>query len=155
MDKSSLKTAQLSRHVGIFFICVVLLSGCQNQNTATATIDGKVFYLETARTAGQKAKGLSGRNFLASHSGMIFLYDQPQTLSFWMKDTLIPLQIIFVNGCEIVDIQKMSVEPNPSNPQKTYVSKYPADKAIEVNMNFVPENIVGQKIDELCYQSTD
>lgn len=81
---------------------------------------------------------------------MIFLYDKSSYLQFWMKDTLIPLQIIFVNGCEIVDIQEMAVEKDPANPQKIYRSQELADKAIEVNRLTFQKEIVGQKVNSLC-----
>ncbi len=113
------------------------------------TIDNKTYRLEEARTDAEKSKGLSGRQNLDADAGMIFYFDKPDYLSFWMKDTLIPLQIIFVNGCEIVDIQEMAVESDPTNPQKTYKSKMIADKAIELNANSVQEYI-GQKINNLC-----
>lgn len=126
-----------------------MLFGC-NKNSLDATIDGQKFKLEIAKTVDEKAQGLSGRKKLNKSSGMIFLYDKPQILSFWMKDTLIPLQIIFVDGCKIVDIQEMTVENDPRNPQKTYFSKQPADKAIELNLGTIDSNNVYKEIAELC-----
>ena len=114
------------------------------------TINSKSYSLETARTGAERAKGLFERESLADNSGMIFYFEKLDYLSFWMKDTLIPLQIIFVNGCEIVDIQEMSVEPDATNQQKTYKSSVLADKAIELNANSISEKIIGQQIRELC-----
>ena len=131
----------------------LILAGCtKNINSdkmIDPTINSKSYSLETARTGAERAKGLSERESLADNSGMIFYFEKLDYLSFWMKDTLIPLQIIFVNGCEIVDIQEMAVESDPTNPQKTYKSKMIADKAIELNANSVQEYI-GQKINNLC-----
>jgi len=127
----------------------ITLFGCV-KNSLGATIDGKKFKLEVAKTVDEKAQGLSGRKKLNKSSGMIFLYDKPQILSFWMKDTLIPLQIIFVDGCKIVDIQEMTVENDPRNPQKTYFSKQPADKAIELNTGSISDGVIGKTINELC-----
>lgn len=67
-----------------------------------------------------------------------------------MKNTYIPLQIIFIDGCTVVDIQEMTVEKNPANPEKLYRSKHPADKVIELNSQSVSEKIIGLKINELC-----
>lgn len=134
------------------FIATVLsfvLFGCNN-NLINATIDDQEFKLEIAKTVEEKARGLSGRKKLNKDSGMIFLYNQPQTLSFWMKDTLIPLQIIFVDGCTIVDIQEMGVEKNPSNPTKNYMSQALADKAIELNSGSVSKSEIGKSIAQLC-----
>lgn len=129
------------------------LCGCnltKTEKTMKVTINNNKYTLEVARTEGEKTKGLGGRNTLDKNGGMIFLYDKTNYLNFWMKDTLVPLQIIFVDGCKIVDIQEMAVEKDPAKPQKNYMSRAKADRAIELNKNSVPENVVGQKINELC-----
>lgn len=81
---------------------------------------------------------------------MLFLFDDKNYLQFWMKDTLIPLEIIFIDGCKIVDVQSMPVEKDPQNPQTIYRSKEPADKAIEINENSFSKETIGQEIDQLC-----
>jgi len=139
----------------ILIICasLITLTGCNwknMENIQKVTLNNKKYTLEIAQTEAEKRKGLGGRETLESGSGMIFLYNQADYLQFWMKDTLVPLQIIFVNKCEIVDIQEMAVEKDPANPQTIYKSKAKADRAIELNTNSVPENIVGQKIEQLC-----
>ncbi|MDQ3246588.1 MAG: DUF192 domain-containing protein [Pseudomonadota bacterium] len=54
------------------------------------------FTVEVARAPQEQANGLMHRQSLAPDRGMIFPYDPPQPASFWMKNTLIPLDIIFV-----------------------------------------------------------
>lgn len=54
------------------------------------------FVVEVARTPQEQARGLMFRQSLAPDRGMLFPYDPPQPASFWMKDTLIPLDIIFI-----------------------------------------------------------
>jgi uncharacterized membrane protein (UPF0127 family) len=54
------------------------------------------FTVEVARTPQEQAKGLMYRKALAGDRGMIFPYAPPQMASFWMKNTLIPLDIIFI-----------------------------------------------------------
>ena len=61
------------------------------------TINNKHYDVEEAVTQEQKEKGLQNRDLLAKDKGMIFYYDVPQTVSFWMKDVKIPLDIIFIN----------------------------------------------------------
>jgi len=132
---------------------LITLSGCNwknMENTQKVTLNNKKYTLEVARTEEEKRKGLGGREVLNDGDGMIFLYDKTDYLNFWMKDTLIPLQILFVNKCEIVDIAEMAVEKDPANLQKIYKSKAKADRAIELNIKSVPENIIGQKIEQLC-----
>lgn len=116
-------------------------------------ISGKSYQLEIAQTPQERIAGLSGRKAIKNNSGMLFLFEKPEILSFWMKDTIIPLQIVFINGCTIVDIQEMSVEADPANPQKKYHSKFPADKAIELNPNTVSIDNIGASIQDLCLQN--
>lgn len=144
------------KQILIVSIFMIATTGCNltemdnADNTIKATINNKKYTLEVARTEEERRKGLGGRSALGKNSGMIFLYDQADYIQFWMKNTLIPLQILFVNKCEIVDIQEMTVEKDPANPQTIYKSKVAADKAIELNIKSVPENIIGQRIEQLC-----
>lgn len=52
--------------------------------------------LEVARTEGQREYGLMNRTSIAPRTGMIFVFSQDGSQSFWMKDTLVPLDMIFV-----------------------------------------------------------
>lgn len=67
---------------------------------ATATVETgsgtHIFNVEIARTAEQQSQGLMYRQRLAPDAGMLFLYAAPEQASFWMKNTYIPLDIIFV-----------------------------------------------------------
>ena len=56
------------------------------------------FMVEVARTPWQQERGLMFVRSLAPDRGMIFPYDPPQPVSFWMKNTLIPLDMIFIRA---------------------------------------------------------
>ncbi len=62
----------------------------------TCTIDQ--FTFEIAQTDAEKAQGLMNRKNLCANCGMIFVYPDEQIRSFWMKDTLIPLDIYFFDA---------------------------------------------------------
>ena len=74
------------------------------------------FVVEVARTPEQQANGLMNRQSMASDRGMIFPYAPPQPVAFWMKNTYIPLDLIFISpGGRILRIEEnavpMSLEP--------------------------------------------
>jgi uncharacterized membrane protein (UPF0127 family) len=52
--------------------------------------------LETATTPQEQERGLMSRTSLPVHTGMLFVFDRDDPVSFWMKDTLVPLDMIFV-----------------------------------------------------------
>jgi uncharacterized protein len=96
--------------------------------------------VEIADTDAEWQTGLMGRTTLEGDAGMLFVFDQEQTLSFWMKDTLIPLSIAYIDAeGRIVDIQDM--QPLDDIPPQ-YVSAEPARYALEVNQGFFEERSV-------------
>lgn len=58
---------------------------------------GNCLTLEIADTAGARARGLMGRTSLAADAGMLFVFPEDGNYSFWMKDTLIPLDMIWLD----------------------------------------------------------
>jgi uncharacterized membrane protein (UPF0127 family) len=66
----------------------------------TVQSDGRThrFTVEVARTVEEQATGLMLRSSLAPDRGMVFPFDTPREASFWMKNTLIPLDMIFVRA---------------------------------------------------------
>jgi uncharacterized membrane protein (UPF0127 family) len=71
-----------------------------------------------ADSAEEQRQGLMGVETLGEDRGMAFVYDDPTTGSFWMKDTLIPLSIAFVDDDRIVAIEEMT--PCETDPCPTW-----------------------------------
>ena len=61
------------------------------------TIGNKQFKVKEAKTEEEKRDGLQGVKELPQNEGMIFYFDEPDLVEMWMRDTLIPLDIIFIN----------------------------------------------------------
>ena len=88
------------------------------------------FSVEIARTPEQQQLGLMFRRKLAADAGMLFLYERPYRISMWMKNTLIPLDMIFIGvDGRIVDIAQRTV---PHSVEPIYAGK-PAIAVLEVN----------------------
>ena len=70
----------------------------------------KTFDVEIAKSPEQQAQGLMYRRSMLANAGMLFVYDRPQPASYWMKNTFIPLDMIFIgaNG-HIVNIRQRTV----------------------------------------------
>ncbi len=93
---------------------------------------------EVADTPALREKGLMGRSNLSENRGMLFVFNQSAPRTFWMANTPLPLEIVFIDDTGvIVDIQEMApcTSPSPSA-CPVYVSAAPARYALEVNAGF-------------------
>ncbi|MEO8618624.1 MAG: DUF192 domain-containing protein [Sphingomicrobium sp.] len=93
--------------------------------------------VEIARTDKEQAYGLMNRQSLDPDRGMIFPYDPPQDVSFWMRDTFIPLDLIFIApGGKIARIEAsavpLSLEPIPSGQKIEAVLEIAGGRAEEL-----------------------
>ena len=107
---------------------------------ATASIGACELYLEVADDPEERAVGLMGRESLGRDRGMLFVFADDQILGFWMKGTLIPLDIVFINGDSVVvDVQTMRPERETAPNLPITRSAVPARYAIEVNEGIAAE----------------
>ncbi len=115
-----------------------LKSATKNENlgqmlpiSAKATIGGEQIELEVAKTPREKAIGLMYREFLPANRGMVFNFDPPQFVGFWMKNVSIPLDMVFLRNNRVVAIAA-NVPPCKSNPCPTYGPQTKIDRVIEL-----------------------
>jgi uncharacterized membrane protein (UPF0127 family) len=93
------------------------------------SLGGRPFRLEVAATDDVRQKGLMRRPALAPDGGMIFVFPREQELGFWMKNTAVPLDIVYVDaGGRVVSVKQMA----PYDLGRTS-SDGPAKYAIELN----------------------
>lgn len=77
------------------------------------------YYLEVADEAHELARGLMHRHEMVDDMGMIFMFDQDAPRSFWMRNTFIPLDMIFVTSEGVVDSFVEDAEPRTDTPRRS------------------------------------
>jgi uncharacterized membrane protein (UPF0127 family) len=127
----------------LFLLCCQCILSCSREpprfelEKTEMAIDGKTIVVEIARKTDEQARGLMFRRSLGRDEGMIFVYDSPRYLSFWMKNTRIPLSIAFIDGKgRVVQIEKMK----PYDTRTRYRSKVPVPYALEMNQGWFRKN---------------
>ena len=151
MDSSFRIGRSIYFHITLLFLLLPTLLGCSNhspisnKNTYEIIINDKISHAEVAFTQKDRTIGLMFRDRLDNDHGMLFIYPQEQNLSFWMKNTKIPLSIAFINSKEIItQIDSMAPYSLMSHTSKEKV-KY----ALEMEENWFRKNgiTVGSKVD--------
>mgnify|MGYP002850835509 CR=1 FL=1 len=99
--------------------------------------------VEVADSDAERSQGMMYRKTWGNIDGMLFVFPQERKLSFWMKNTLLPISIGFFSAQKIlVDIQDMQVL-GPEQKPKNYESRAPAKYALEVPKGWFEKNKVG------------
>ena len=127
--------------------CLLLFSACTSSGVTFFTDNGKVnVAVELAVTNEARSHGLMNRTSL--DGGMLFVFDEEAKRTFWMKNTLIPLDMVFVGSDLTINEIKENIPPCTADPCPVYPSINPAQYVIELNAGFAKQNHlkVGQKI---------
>ena len=137
MAKKSMKLLQFF----LFIFLLIFLSSCAKKTggqTQTSIYIGKNLIKINAELADdnqERENGLMFREHLNKNSGMLFVFENEEQQTFWMKNTLIPLDIIFIDKAfKIIDI-KYAI-PCDKGPCRLYESTKPAKYVLEMNGNF-------------------
>ena len=118
-------------------------------STETVTIDNTIFTVDVARTTAQQARGLSGRTSLASNSGMLFPFNPPQQPQFWMIKMNFPLDFVWIDKGQIVDITRKVPAPLPNTPTNQlplYSPKTVVNNVLEINAGASNNFKIGDKV---------
>ncbi len=113
-------------------------SGISNNNFYEIKISGKNAHVEIASTGEERTLGLMHREKLDKDHGMLFIFPQEQYLSFWMKNTKIPLSIAFINSRGVVT-QIESMLPNSLD---THSSTRKVRYALEMEKGWFKKNSI-------------
>ncbi len=92
-----------------------------------------VFDVEIADSFSERREGLMRRSFLGEKAGMFFVFEVPKVENFWMKNTLIPLDIIYFDeNYRVVHIVK-NAQPCEEDKCPSFSSVYPVKYVLEIN----------------------
>lgn len=115
------------------------MQSSQNAETKMPTIlvGTKKLEVEIVQSDEERMRGLMHREQLGENEGMLFVFEEAQIQSFWMRNTFIPLDIAFIdaNG-KIIDVQRME----PLDETKSYFSPAPVPYVLEVNAGWFERN---------------
>lgn len=98
-----------------------------------ACINEICFNVELAETQAERQQGLMRRQFIDQNSGMLFIFDNENFHLFWMKNTLIPLDIIWINKDNKIVHIEYNVLPCKEDPCTYYTPKEKALYVLEIN----------------------
>jgi uncharacterized membrane protein (UPF0127 family) len=103
--------------------------------------------VEVVTRSDEMARGLMYRRSLGKNSGMLFIFRREEPQSFWMKNTLIPLDMIFISR-NLVIVEITTMQPCITDPCPDYTSRQPAQYVLEVNAGYCRSHniIIGDKV---------
>ena len=116
-----------------FLVLLSLLSGCASAGS-WVELGGQRYQVEVADDDAERARGLMFRDELAAGTGMIFLHDREEPQAYWMKNTKIPLDILYFDNARKLVAQQRDVPPcTAGDACPPYPSNAPARYVLELN----------------------
>ncbi|TAA37063.1 MULTISPECIES: DUF192 domain-containing protein [Pseudoxanthomonas] len=113
-------------------LLLICTTGCAR--TPWVELAGQRYQVEIADQEGERQRGLMFRDELAADHGMLFIHEDEQPLSYWMKNTHIPLDILYFDHDLKLVGQQRDVPPcSAGNACPSYPSKAPALYVLELN----------------------
>ena len=118
----------------IAFVLSLSTSGCGNTKDHWVELGGQRFQVEIADNDEERARGLMFRESMDEGRGMLFIHDDQQPLAYWMKNTKIPLDILYFDSGKHLVSQQRDVPPcSLGNRCPPYPSDAPALYVLELN----------------------
>ena len=98
----------------------------------TVQLHGQQFTIELATTDAARTQGLMNRTHLAADHGMLFVFAESAPQAFWMKNTLIPLDILYFDDARRLVSMQLNVPPCKADPCAVYPSNAAARYVLEL-----------------------
>lgn len=102
-------------------------------NNEKAIINNQTFNLEIADEDKEKQIGLSGRKSLPQNKGLLFIFNKSDYYSFWMKNMLFPIDLIFINEDKVVSVYENLKPPSSEDNLSIIQPEEPANMVLEIN----------------------
>ncbi|OGY92765.1 MAG: hypothetical protein A3B31_03215 [Candidatus Komeilibacteria bacterium RIFCSPLOWO2_01_FULL_53_11] len=128
-----------------FLLATLFLGGCAAQQSSQLSLTNRVRVgdrevdVQVAHSAADQERGLGGVPSLSWDEGMLFVFSEAESHTFWMQGMLMPIDIIWISGDRVVGIEK-SVPPPEAGAEgqdlALYPSPQPVDRALEVRSGF-------------------
>ena len=117
----------------VLLVLALSSSGCANAGN-WVELGGQRYPVEVADDDAERARGLMFRDELAPGTGMIFLHEREEPQAYWMKNTKIPLDILYFDSARKLVAQQRDVPPcSAGNGCPPYPSNAPARYVLELN----------------------
>ena len=113
---------------------LLALSACASARTPGVEVGGERFQVEVADDDAERARGLMFRDAMADDHGMLFIHDRQEPQAYWMKNTRIPLDILYFDRDRRLVSQQRDVPPCSAGDRcPPYPSRAPAQYVLELN----------------------
>lgn len=122
------------------FVTLVFLAACSQVSSPFVEFGDSKFFVKVVETPEDLQKGLMFVESMPENEGMLFIFDDFAPRTFWMKNTLIPLDMIFVDENFVVVDVKEDVPPCKADPCETYPSEFSSKFVVELNAGSVKEH---------------
>ena len=114
--------------------CLLLIAGCASATSHWVELGGKRYDVEIADTDAERERGLMFRDVLAADRGMLFIHEREAPQAYWMKNTHIPLDILYFDNSRRLVSQQRDVPPcSLGDACPSYPSQAPARYVLELN----------------------
>lgn len=143
------------REFRLSLAALLLLSGCATATAQWVELGDARYRVEIADNDEERTRGLMFREEMAAGHGMLFIHDREEPLAYWMKNTKIPLDILYFDTARKLVSQQRGVPPcslgnhcpsYPSNASARYVLELNAGEAARLNLRDGAELRLGPDI---------
>jgi uncharacterized membrane protein (UPF0127 family) len=134
------KNEKTIKIIGAFSILFILIYIWFRSSFIIISFKDKNLFLKLANTNSERSRGLMNVKKLGINDGMVFEFEKEERQTFWMKDTLIPLDLVWIDQSgKVVNVTSNAL-PCSKDPCRKYYSSKPVKYVIELNGGWAKKN---------------